>query len=674
MLKLRKILLHDNLYIIISIFVIVLSLLRLNYKTNSKYSINTKSIEGVITNITKNTDNITIELKAKEKILINYYLKSNEKLILSIGDKIKVIGIVNIPTNNTNRYLFNYKKYLERKKIYIIFKANKIIILNKNKNIYYKIKQLIINRLSNNYLKTFIIGDKSNISNEIIRSYQENGISHLFAISGMHISLLAEIMNRILKKIKMIEENRFKITTLVLLIYLILVGLSPSILRGVLFYIFFSINKIYYFYIKPINLYLVIVSISLIINPNFIFDIAFQYSYLISISLILKSNYLKSNNYIISLLKTSIISFIVSIPITLYNYYQLNLLSIIYNLFYVPLISIIIFPFTLIVFIFKPLLPIYEFLIMLLEKTSLFLSNINILKLYFVRLPVFVYFIYLLVILLYIIRNKKIYLIILFFILTIHLITPYIHNHNYVYYLDVGQGDSTFIRINKNNIIIDTGGNNDLFYNTIYPSIKSNFANKIDYLILTHGDYDHMGEAINIVKKIKVKNVIFNCGEFNELEQELIKVLDKDKIPYYTCIKELNIDNNKLYFLQTNIYDNENDNSNVIYTKIDGYKFMFMGDAGIEKENDILTKYNISNIDVLKVGHHGSKTSSSKKFINEMNPKYSIISVGKNNRYGHPNKEVINNLNNSIIYRTDEDGSIMFKIKNNKLKIETCTP
>ena len=93
-----------------------------------------------------------------------------------------------------------------------------------------------------------------------------------------------------------------------------------------------------------------------------------------------------------------------------------------------------------------------------------------------------------------------------------------------------------------------------------------------------------------------------------------------------------------------------------------------------DKEKDILENYNISNIDVLKVGHHGSKTSSSKKFIDETNPKYSIISVGKNNKYGHPNKEILNNLSDSKIYRTDEDGSIMFKIKNNKLKIKTCSP
>ena len=183
-----------------------------------------------------------------------------------------------------------------------------------------------------------------------------------------------------------------------------------------------------------------------------------------------------------------------------------------------------------------------------------------------------------------------------------------------------------------------------------------------------------MGEAINLVNNFKVERVIFNCGEFNDLEQDLIKVLEKKKIPYYSCINELNIDDNKLYFLQTKEYDNENDNSNVIYTELNGYKFMFMGDAGIEKEKDIINKYNLNNIDVLKVGHHGSKTSSGKEFIDVIKPNYSVISVGKNNRYGHPNKEVLNNLDDSKIYRTDQDGSIMFKINNNKLKIDTCSP
>ena len=143
-----------------------------------------------------------------------------------------------------------------------------------------------------------------------------------------------------------------------------------------------------------------------------------------------------------------------------------------------------------------------------------------------------------------------------------------------------------------------------------------------------------------MVNNFKVEKVIFNCGAYNNLEKEIIKILDKKKIKYYSCIKELNIDKDKLYFLQTKEYDNENDNSNVIITELDGYKFMFMGDASSTTEKEILNKYNLLNID----------------------------------RYGHPNKEVLETLNESKIYRTDEDGSIMFKIKNNKLKIETCSP
>ena len=194
------------------------------------------------------------------------------------------------------------------------------------------------------------------------------------------------------------------------------------------------------------------------------------------------------------------------------------------------------------------------------------------------------------------------------------------------------------------------------------------------FLTTTTWHYNHMGEAINLVDNFKAEKVIFNCGEFSDLEQELIKVLDKKKISYYKELSELSVFNNKLYFLNTSIYNNENDNSNVLYFNYNNYQFLFMGDASIEKEKDILNEYSIEDIDFLKVGHHGSDTSSSKEFIDIMNPNYSIISVGENNRYGHPNKEVLNNLSNSKIYRTDQDGGIMFKIKKNKLRIETYSP
>lgn len=183
-----------------------------------------------------------------------------------------------------------------------------------------------------------------------------------------------------------------------------------------------------------------------------------------------------------------------------------------------------------------------------------------------------------------------------------------------------------------------------------------------------------MGSSSYLVNHFKVNKVFLNCGPHNELEKALIKELEKKNIKHYSCIKELNIDKYKLQFLNTKEYDNENDNSNVIYFNYNNYKFLLMGDAGIEKEKDILKKYNLNNIDFLKVGHHGSNTSSSKEFINNINPKYSIISVGKNNKYGHPKENILDILKNSNIYRTDRDGSIEIKLNKNGYKIRTCIP
>ena len=138
-----------------------------------------------------------------------------------------------------------------------------------------------------------------------------------------------------------------------------------------------------------------------------------------------------------------------------------------------------------------------------------------------------------------------------------------------------------------------------------------------------------MGNAIDLVNNFKVKQVIFNNDEYNNLELELIKQLQLNNIMYYQGVKQLNINNNKLYFLNNKIYDNENDNSNIIEEKLNNVKMLLMGDASTKVEADLLTNYNLTNIDILKVGHHGSKTSSSEEFINNINPKYSIISVGK---------------------------------------------
>ena len=665
-LKNSKIILLFKIIIIIGII-----LLKINKK--SKF-LNETVITGIINNIEVKEDT-TIELLSKEKILVKIYKKENYK----IGDKIEVEGILEKPSNNTFFNLFNYKNYLKSKNINYIFKAQKIKLIENNK-IKYKIKNKIIDHINKyktrDYLKTFTLGD-NNIDEEITKTYQINGVSHLFAVSGMHLSLFALVINKILEKI-IKKETIISISIILFFIFFaFLTNYTPSILRALILYILLFINKKLKLNIKTIDLLLIDFIILIIHNPYYIYNVGFLYSFTISASLILSSNIINNyKNYISKVFITSVISFIVSIPITINNFFEINILTPIINVIFVPLISFIIFPLSLLTIIIKPLDNIFSISISLLEHLSILIKNIK-LTIILSHISWYVVIIYYISIIIFIkgIKNKNLKLFIpLILIIVIHTNIRIIKIKR-ITFLDVNQGDSILIE-NKKTVLIDTGGkkNSKYIINKTIPYLKSLGIKKLDYLITSHADYDHMGESIDLINNFKVEKVILNCGEFNELEQELIKVLDKKKIPYYSCIKELNIDNSKLYFLQTKVYDNENDNSNVIYTDLNGYKFLFMGDAGVEKEKDILNKYNLSNIDVLKVGHHGSKTSSSKNFINEINPKYSVISVGKNNRYGHPNKEVLDTLEDSKIYRTDQDGSIMFKIKNNKLRIETCSP
>lgn len=628
---------------------------KLIYKTHFKIGNNT--ITGIITNIKYKEKYTEFTVNSKDKIKVYYYGDKTFK----IGDKVKLDGELKYPNNNTIFNLYNYKKYLLSEKIFFILTTSNVEVLKNTTNIIYNIKNYIYSKThklkSGDYINTFILADKSNLDSNILNIYKENGISHLLAISGMHISLITLILSKIL-----MFKNKNMFISVFLIFYLFLIDFTPSSIRSVLSFILGR-------KLNAKDSIFIILVLMLLYNPFYIYNVGFIFSFVISIYLIYFSKLIKGS-YIKKIFKISLISFIVSIPILINNYNEINLISPLINVFFVPFISILIFPLCIIT-LFLPILDnILFFLIQILNFISRLVNNFNII-LVFSNIKFIFLIIYYIVITLVLIKPKYFYIFIT--LLLIHYNIRLFHFESNIVIFDVNQGDSILFDLDKT-ILIDTGGyyESNLALSRIIPYLKSLGIRKLDYLVLTHGDFDHMGESINLVNNFKVEKVIFNCGEYNDLEKNLINILDNKKIPYYSCIKELNIDNNKLYFLQTKEYDNENDNSNVIYAQINEKKLLLMGDASTVTEKEILTKYDLTNIDVFKVGHHGSKTSSGEEFINKINPKYSIISVGKNNRYGHPNKEVLDNLNNSKIYRTDQDGSIMFKIKKDKLKIATC--
>lgn len=674
--KLKIVLQQNNIFYFLLIFSLIYVFIFINFiNIKSKYNENDSSLQVKIIDYKKSDDKLVIYAKGKEKILINYC----DDINISYGDYIYVKGKLIKPKDNTNFNLFNYKKYLLSNNIKYTVKASNIKILKRNKNIFYKLKNYIFFKIksldkSKKYILTFIFADKSYIDKEMYDNYQNLGISHLFAVSGMHISLVTFILLKLLEGKN--EVIKYLITFIFLMFYLFLTNYTISMVRACFQFILIFINKLFKLNIDNSNIVIFLFSVLIILNPYIIYNIGFLFSFSISFTLI-KFKDMITGDFMIKNIKTSLLSFFVSMPILINNFFKVNFLSIILNIIYIPFVSYILFPLCLITILFPFFDSFTYFVINFFETITKFFSSINLLTFSITKMNIILVIIYYFIFLWIIKSNDKLKKKnIIVFIFIVFIINNNTIVNNEVHFLDVGQGDSILIRIKSKNILIDTGGNMNfnISKNVLIPYFRSSGVKKIDYLILTHGDYDHMGEAINLVENFKVEKVIFNCGLYNDLENKLIEALDKKKIKYYSCIKELNIDNNKFHFLQTKEYDNENENSNVIYTELNGYKFMFMGDAGVEKEKDILEKYNVSKIDVLKIGHHGSKTSSDKSFIDEMNPKYSVISVGKNNRYGHPNKEVLENLENSKIYRTDLDGSIMFKIKNNELKIETCSP
>lgn len=671
--KLKIVLQQNNIFYFLLIFSLIYMLIFINFiNIKSKYNENDSSLQVKIIDYKKSDDKLVIYAKGKEKILINYC----DDINISYGDYIYVKGKLIKPKDNTNFNLFNYKKYLLSNNIKYTVKASNIKILKRNKNIFYKLKNYIFFKIksldkSKKYILTFIFADKSYMDKEMYDNYQNLGISHLFAVSGMHISLVTFILLKLLEGKN--EVIKYLITFIFLMFYLFLTNYTISMVRACFQFILIFINKLFKLNIDNSNIVIFLFSVLIILNPYIIYNIGFLFSFSISFTLI-KFKDMITGDFMIKNIKTSLLSFFVSMPILINNFFKVNFLSIILNIIYIPFVSYILFPLCLITILFPFFDSFTYFVINFFETITKFFSSINLLTFSITKMNIILVIIYYFIFLWIIKSNDKLKKkIIIVFIFIVFIINNNTIVNNEVHFLDVGQGDSILIRIKSKNILIDTGGNINfnISKNVLIPYFRSSGIKKIDYLILTHGDYDHMGEAINLVENFKVEKVIFNCGPYNDLENELIEVLDKKKIKYYSYIKELNVDNNKLHFLQTKEYDNENENSNVIYTKLNGYRFMFMGDAGVEKEKDILEKYNVSKIDVLKIGHHGSKTSSDKNFIDETNPKYSVISVGKNNRYGHPNKEVLNNLDNSKIYRTDINGEIKIKIKRNNFNIKT---
>lgn len=688
--KRLKIILQSNIVIgLLFSFIIIYILISTKVvKYSSKYNISDTLIQGIVLNYSFDGDKLSLTIKAREKIIANYYIKNEDELEylktkIEYGSKVLFKGTLKEPLNNTIPNTFNYKEYLYNQHIFYIFNVDSYEV-NNNKNILYKFKNSISKRINkidkSGYLQAFLLGNKNYMNEVSYDNYKDNGVTHLFAVSGMHISIFSAFLFAFLKKLKLKEDESYVIVFIFLIFYTFLVGFSASVLRATIFMILIYINKRINLNIKTIYILYYQFLLFLLINPFYIYDIGFLYSFATSFGIILFSKKL-TGIYFVKLFKTSLVAFLFSLPITLYNFYEINFFSIIANIVIVPIVSIIVFPLSIIVFI-CPLLNVFLlFTIKILEFISGVLANISIFNLTIAKINIL--FIILYYLFLFLIHKKGTkYAILVITLLLIFKIKPYLNSNNYVYFLDVGQGDASLI-VSKNMkdiILIDTGGkvsfkkdewkikNREFnLASNIVTFLKSLGISKISLLAISHGDMDHLGYAKDILKEIKVDNMMFNNNTFNKYENE---ILDKNKLVFNYQSKYINIvnlnDNNSL---------NENISSLVLKINLDGLNLLYMGDAPKEVEKEILKKYSFS-VDILKVGHHGSKTSSDYYFLKKINASFAIISSGRNNRYNHPSLETIDTLNKLKInyFNTQDKGTILFKYKNKKLNYTFCYP
>lgn len=246
-------------------------------------------------------------------------------------------------------------------------------------------------------------------------------------------------------------------------------------------------------------------------------------------------------------------------------------------------------------------------------------------------------------------------------------------NEMKVHFIDVGQGDSILIQVNYKNILIDSGPKDEK--DKLVKYLNSLNIHQFDYVIATHPHEDHIGNMAYIINNYKVLNfyspkIDNNTTSFENMAEALSRKNLKIKILKANA-STINLGENALvevFSPNLDYYDNLNNYSPIIKISYGHNSFLFTGDAEEEIEQEIITNnFNLKS-DVLKVAHHGSSTSTTKSFLDSVKPKIAVISVGKNNSYGHPTKDTLNKLKESKVYRTDINGNIVITSDGNTIK------
>lgn len=680
------------------------------------------------------------EIKAQKK---NIYIQENKtKIKLQYGDIIEVKGKYEEPESRRNYKGFDYKLYLKTKNILGTLKTTNIkkvshkienpieYIESKSIKLSENLKQKANDILPQEIASIFIgiiLGDTTEISEEVIENFRNANMSHILAVSGMHMSYLILLATQIIGKL-IGKKQSYYISIILIIEYMFLTGFSASIIRAGIMGIILISSKIFYKNNDVLTNIAISALIILLKNPYTILDLSFQFSYGGTIGIILFQKFISKNflekiiksKKIIEIISVTISAQIIILPISIMQFNKLNIYFILTNL----IIGFIIGPVMACGFIFLITLiinvktaQIFSIILQIAIKTLILTSQIAKLPYSNIYLPtpnfiqIIIYFlsihIFMFIYYIYNTKNKtltvkrfrniismiKFYLkyrmtpktksrtkIISIIIIALIMVMQIIPKDLKVYFVDVNQGDSTFIVTPKGKtILIDGGGSSytNVGKNTLLPYILDRGYTKIDIAIISHMDLDHCDGIIYLMDKIKIKTIIIGKQyEESDNYKRFVKLAKEKRIEVkiVEAGENINIERNvNLDILwpdsKNKISENAiNNNSLVFKLKYKKYSILFTGDIEEIAEKTILERYkNMLQSTILKVAHHGSKTSTTPEFLKAVKPRYALIGVGKNNKFGHPSENTIKKLKEMKvkIFRTDELGEITIKMNKN---------
>lgn len=672
-----------------------------------------------------NGDRLTIKVldrKKSETLVVKYRIQSEkEKHIITQelipGMVCYVEGQLKEPSVSTNENAFNYKNYLKQNHIFWILEPEQLSLNTCRKNptlltALRKIRSEGIRYLQSNFPEetvplaaALLFGTSDLLSSDTMDHYRDLGLVHLLAISGLHIAIIVAIVNYLLLRIGITREKGLLLLIICLPIYCLLAGASPSVNRSVLMTMLLLIGKRWgrNNHFRPLDVISLTFLLYLLVSPFAIYNIGFQLSFLVTFTLLISSVYIlqRYEHPVSLLLSTSLLSMAVTAPLLLYFFFEFSIITLFVNLLYIPLFNFILLPYVLFGFLLHllfgglvnplliPLNSLISFTSQVTEKISRLPWNTIILG----RPALPLLFLYGWGLFLFFVlweKEESLKRQFLLFLLPCILFFGQFAVTNYssygeVTFLDVGQGDSIYIRLpyGKGNYLIDTGGNQpfekepwqvsdgfEVGEDTVVPFLKSKGVTTIDKLILTHGDTDHAGGAKAVMKELQVHELVLpDVKEKGELESELIQMalLKNIAVQYAHAGDSWQAGKNRFYILSPTKKGtvSGNNGSLVLYTVLGDISWLFTGDLEKEGEEWLIEKYPQLSVDVLKVGHHGSKSSTTETFLDQISPKIAVISVGEQNSFRHPHRDVIERLEKRkiIIVRTDRNGAITYTFK-----------